>query len=168
MWRLTISTLCLVLLASPGIAQQSKAIDDESASRKAGSPTSVPSKSKPLRSVVSQDSFSIWEFWTDVTIPAGASVNLDSRTDYSTVDTVRATIRSAGPDLNNVVVAAYWAIPQAPFYGIADVVAGTTFPFLNAGGATFNTYGSQFRLRVTNNGSNPISLTQVLIFARVH
>jgi hypothetical protein len=53
-------------------------------------------------------------------------------------------------------------------YGVADVVAGTSFLYSKAGGATFNTYGSQFRLEVTNNGANPITLTHVLVFSWVH
>jgi hypothetical protein len=62
----------------------------------------------------------------------------------------------------------YWAVLQLSLYGMTDVVAGTSFPYSNAGGATFNTYGSRFRLQVTNNGANPITLTQVLVFSRVH
>jgi hypothetical protein len=65
-------------------------------------------------------------------------------------------------------MSAYWGVPQLPLYAAADVIGGTSFPYSNAGGATFNTYGSQFRLQVTNNGANPITLTQVLIFSRVH
>ena len=103
-----------------------------------------------------------------MTIPPGSSVNLDTRFDYSTTDTVRVTIRSAASDLGNFVMSAYWGVPQLPLYAVADVIAGTSFPYSNAGGATFNTYGSQFRLQVTNNGANPITLTQVLVFARVH
>ena len=62
----------------------------------------------------------------------------------------------------------YWAVLQLSLYGMTDVVAGASFPYWNAGGATFNTYGSRFRLQVTNNGTNPITLTQVLVFSRVH
>ena len=65
-------------------------------------------------------------------------------------------------------MSAYWGVPQLPLYAVADVIGGTSFPYSNLGGATFNTYGSQFRLQVTNNGANPITLTQVLVFARVH
>jgi hypothetical protein len=59
-------------------------------------------------------------------------------------------------------------VPQLSLYAVADVIGGTSFPHSNLGGATFNTYGSRFRLQVTNNGANPITLTQVLVFARVH
>jgi hypothetical protein len=65
-------------------------------------------------------------------------------------------------------MSAYLAVPQLSLYGAADVIAGTSFPYSNAGGATFNTYGSQFRLPVSNNGANPITLTRVLVFSRVH
>ena len=168
MHHFTISALCLVLLAAPSTAQKPKAFDGESSSRKSEGSYVAPSKTEPRSSVWPQNTFPQWEWWTNVTIPPGSSVNLDARFDYSTTDTVRVTIRSTGPDLGNFVMSAYWAVPQLSLYAVADVIGGTSFPYPNAGGATFNTYGSQFRLQVTNNGANPITLTQVLVFARVH
>ena len=166
MHHFTISALCLVLLAAPSTAQKPKAVDGESSSRKSEGSYVAPPKTEP-RSRAWSNTFPQWEWWTNVTIAPGSSVNLDTRFDYSTTDTVRVTVRSAGSDLGNFVMSAYWGVPQLPLYAVADVIGGTSFPYSNAGGATFNTYGSQFRLQVTNNGANPITLTQVLIFSRV-
>jgi len=64
------------------------------------------------------------------------------------------SIRSYNPDLRDIVMDAYWAVPQAEFYNVAEVVSGDTFPYRNVDGATFTTYGNQFRLRVTNTGTS--------------
>ena len=144
-----------------------KTHDEETASVRSTASTPAVSRLPPRAGDSSRTTNSQWEYWTNVTIAAGSSVNLDSQIDYSTTDTVRMTIRSAGSDLANVIVSAYWAIPQVSWYGVADVVAGSTFPYTDAGGATFNAYGSEFRLRVTNNGSESIRLSQVLLFTRV-
>jgi hypothetical protein len=168
MHHFPIAALGLVLLAAPSTAQQPKAVDGGSSSRKSEGSYVAPSKTEPRSSAWLKDTFPQWEWWTNVTISPGSSVNLDARFDYSTTDTVRVTIRSTGPDLGSFVMSAYWAVPQLSLYAVADVIAGTSFPYSNAGGATFNTYGSQFRLQVTNNGANPITLAQVLVLARVH
>jgi hypothetical protein len=168
MRHFTISTLCLALLAAPCSAQKPRAVDGESSSRKSDGSSVAPSKTEARNGAFPQNTFPQWEWWTNVTIPPGSSVNLDAQFDYSTTDTVRVTIRSVGSDLGNFVMSAYWTVPQVSLYGVADVVAGTSFPYSNAGGATFNTYGRWFRLQVTNNGTNPITLTQVLVFSRVH
>jgi hypothetical protein len=168
MHHLTLSALCLALLAAPSTAQKPKAVDGESSSSKSGGANAATSKAEPRNGSWPHGTFSQWEYWTNVTISPGSSVNLDAQFDYSTTDTVRVTVRSAGSDLSNFVMSSYWAVPHLSSYGVADVVVGTSFPYMNAGGATFNTYGSQFRLQVTNNSANPITLTQVLVFARVH
>ena len=168
MHHFTISALCLALLAAPGTAQKPKVADAESSSRKSEGSYVAQSKTEAQARGVAWSTFPQWEWWTNVTIPPGSSVNLDTRFDYSTTDTVRVTVRSVGSDLGNLVVGAYWGVPQLSLFGVADVVAGTSFPFSNAGGATFNTYGSQLRLQMTNNGANPITLSQVLAFSRVH
>jgi hypothetical protein len=165
---LTIAGL-LLALALPSRAQKPKTVDSEAASIKSTAASPAVSKVQPRAQTSSpQDSFNQWEFWNNITIPAGAAINLDSQLDYSTTDTVRVTFRSAGADLGNLVVSAYWAIPQVDLFGVAEVVAGNSFPYLNAGGATFNTYGSILRVQVKNTGNAPMVLAQVLAFARVH
>jgi hypothetical protein len=62
---------------------------------------------------------------------------------------------------------AYWTVPQALYWNVADVVRGGTFAYTNVGGAVFNTYGSQLRLRLTNTGNATMYLSQVVIFTRV-
>lgn len=163
----TTSALSIALLASPGNAQTAKTDDDEAGRTKSGGTTALPSRTKS-RVDSSQDNLSQWEYWTNVTIPASSWVNLDAQLDYSTADTVRVTIRSTKANLDNITVAAYWAIPEVSYYGVADVDDGSKFVYLDAGGATFNTYGSEFRIHVINNSRSAITLSQVLLFTRAH
>jgi len=168
MRQLTATISCLALLAASAAAQKPKSVDAAPASAKSGVSSIPPSRTQPRTDVSPKDTYSEWAYWTNLTIQPGASVNLDSSLDYSTTDTVRVTVRSDAGDIANLVMSAYWSIPQVDFYGVADVVAGASFPYNNAGGATFNVYGSQFRLQLTNTGSDPMKLTQVLTFARAH
>ena len=163
----TTSALLIVLLTCPGTAQTPKTADDEAGRTRSGGITAPASRIKS-RGDSSQDNLSQWEYWTNVTIPASSWVILDSQLDYSTADTVRMTIRSTKANLDNVTVAAYWAIPEVPYYGIADVLEGSKFVYLDAGGATLNTYGSHFRIQVINNSRSAITLSQVLLFTRSH
>jgi hypothetical protein len=162
-------TLYLALSVTAGWAQTEKRQDDPRAISK--SPGLKPSSSKLVPQIESpsprQYTFGSWEFWTNALIPAGGSLNFDSQIDYSSSDTVRVTLRSDNDALSGLLVAAYWAVPQLPFFNSAEVVTGDKFYFTNVGGATFNTYGSQFRLRITNTGSTPVNLSQVLLFTRV-
>ena len=167
-------TLCVVLLVPVSLAQSPKSADESRASLKseaglkpALSKVRPRTSSSPQASSSPQVSSSYWEYWTDVTIQAGGYINLDSDLDYSSSDTVRMTLRSSSGDLSKAVFAAYWSVPQLQYYSGADVVSGRDFSYTNAGGATLNTYGNQFRLQVINNGTTSITLSQVLLFTRV-
>ena len=162
-----IYALLPVLLACPAFSQSPQAADDQTAFTRSGGASAPASKVRPSRNR-SQDSSSQWEYWTNVTIAANSYINLDSQLDYSTIGTVRITIRSTGSNLNNLSVAALWAIPEVPYYGVADLVAGRNFVYSNAGGATLNTYGSQFRLQVINNGSTAVTRSQILLYTPSH
>lgn len=108
-----------------------------------------------------------WELWRNLTIGPGQSITLHSDMDFSTAGTARISMRSRNNDLPDVRLDAYWSVPQAEFFNVAEVASGSDFPYRNVGGATFTTYGSQFRLRVTNTGSTNIFLSQVIIFSWV-
>jgi hypothetical protein len=161
----------VVFLGAAGWSQSSKPADDADAAKMdlakgtaSPKPDRRPSRAGP-RTLSSSYASSLWEYWVNLTIPAGSSLDLDSDLDFSYSDNVRVTIRSSDSgDLSDVVLDAYWTVPQAPFFNLADVVKGDTFYYRNVGGATFNTYGSRFRLRIINNGATAVTLRQVLMF----
>lgn len=168
--RLTAAlALSVALLATAVRAQTEKRADDSAATTK--TPGLKPSSAKATPRLVSpspqQDTYSSWEFWTNVIIPPGGSVNFDSQMDYSSSDTVRVTFRSENDSLTFMVASAYWSVPQLPLFNSAETVTGDTFYYSNVGGASFQCYGNQFRLRITNNGSAPVTLSQVLMFTRL-
>src|SRR5262245_51147668 len=161
--------LSVIFLGAAGWSQSSKPADDADAAKtdltKGTSNPKDRRSSQAPRTLNSSYSSSLWEYWINLTIPAGGSVDLDSDINFSYSENVRVTIRSDSGNLADVVLAAYWTVPQAPFFNVAEVVKGDTFYYRNAGGATFNTYGSRFRLRIINNGDSAVTLRQVLIFA---
>jgi hypothetical protein len=110
-------------------------------------------------------SYADWDVWRNVTIAPGESVNLDSDINFSSADAARVSMRSHNDDLPDIRMNAYWAVPQAEFFNVAEVVTGATFPYSNTGGASFRAYGNRFRLRLTNTGSSTIYLIQVVVFA---
>ena len=161
----TVATACAVLVPA-SFAQVNRIAEDASAGARnnvaAGAATPVKAQARPAAVTASSA-----EVLTNVTIQPGATVQFDSQIDYSSSDTVRVTVRSANGDLPNLVLSAYWAVPDAPAFDAGDVVTGDKFFYSNTGGATLNTFGSQFRLRLTNGGSAAMTLTQVTIYARI-
>ena len=161
------------LLGAAGWSQSSKSADDAEAALKTelanGTSSPKPDRHSSLpgsRTLSPSYSSSFWEYWVNLTIPAGGSLDLDSAMDFSYSDNVRVTVRCSNGNLADVVLGAYWSVPLAPLFNVADVIKGDAFYYRNVGGATFNTYGSQFRLRIINNGVTGVTLSQVLMFAR--
>ena len=166
--------LGVVLLSAAGWSQSSKSDDNAEAALKTDlakstlSPTPDRHSSLPgSRTLMPSYSSSLWNYWVNLTIPAGGYLDLDPAMDFSYTDSVRVTVRCSNGSLADVVLGAYWSVPLAPLFNVADVVKGDIFPYRNVGGAIFNTYGSQFRLRIINNGVTGITLSQVLMFARI-
>jgi hypothetical protein len=141
--------------------------DDASEAKKPIKGISLKAHARSKAEPRSYGSYGDWAVWRDITITPGQSVHLDSDMDFSASDTARVSIRSHYSDLPNLEMNAYWTVPQALYWNVADVVRGGTFAYTNVGGAVFNTYGSQLRLRLTNTGSATMYLSQVVIFTRV-
>ena len=141
--------------------------DDVSEAQKPAKGTSLKAQARSKSEPRSYGSYGDWAVWRDVVIGPGQVVNLDSDMDFSASDTARVSIRSHSSDLPNLEMSAYWAVPQALYWNVADVVRGGTFAFTNVGGTVFNTYGSQLRLRLTNTGNSTMYLSQVIVFTRV-
>jgi hypothetical protein len=123
---------------------------------------------KPAASPVKASlSTATYEVFKSVTIAAKQTLSLDSSIDYSATDRVAVTYRSpSGGDLTNLDIYAYWSIPIADSYSVAETDNGSNFPFLNAGGEVFTVYGNQFRLVLYNAGSTAITLSQVTLYIR--
>ena len=111
-------------------------------------------------------SFSNYEWWASVTIPASGVVSLDSGINYASSDTVRVTFRSAKCDLGKLLAVATWSVPEIDHVNIQDVSLGSKYFFTSPGGGVFCVSGTQFRLILVNNGTDIINLNSVLVIAR--
>ena len=173
--RVPFAVALLWLLAIPSVAQIArpesprrapKAEDASAAAESAKSPAAKPQpRIGPAPEVAV--SFAKWRVWQNVTIDPGQSIFLDSNLDFSLSDAARVSIRSEFTNLPDIEISAYWSVPEADFYNVADVVSGSELAYTNVGGAIFPAYGSQFRLRLTNTGYTTIHLFQVIVFARM-
>ena len=129
----------------------------------AQSKTAQASKATPRAA----QSVSNWQVWSEVTIPAGQTVNFDSSINFGSSEDVRITIRAqSGSDMKDMLFYPYWSNPDAQFWNISQLIKGSEFTFANAGGFVSQTFGSQFRLAVFNNGSAAITLRELVIHSR--
>ena len=108
-----------------------------------------------------------YEYYTNVVIPAGQTVNLDSSLDYSSSDTIRVTVRSTNTDLLALLGTSYFAVPNATEFVTQEAFLGSDFFYSNSGGATFQVCGPQFRLTLGNTGTTTMTLSSVLIYTHV-
>ncbi|SRR5258708_4924578 len=156
--RIFVTAALTTLLVPAGFAQRQ--------SRKTGENVSHATKRSASKSAKPRDMPNgSFEVFSNVTIGPGQSAALDSGLDYSNVDLVRVSVRSANTDLGSVQFEAYWSVPDAEFYDVTQAADGSTFVYGNAGGAQFLVYGNQFRLVLTNTGSSTVNLLQVMLFA---
>lgn len=163
------SLLTLNLLLAPVLifAQPATVAHDGAVSIKSDGVAPPRPSVRAGQSLPRVNSYSPWEFWNDVTIQPGSSVNLDSSIDYSSSDSAKVTVLSVnGASLGDLVLGAFWAVPTLKLFNAADVFTGEASYYADARAFTFPIYGSQFRLRLTNRGTSSITLAQVLIFTR--
>ena len=145
----------LALTTFAALVAQSGFADDSASAAKTKSPISAAV------------TYANWEYYSNLVIAPGQSINLDSGIDYSSSEAVAVTARSADSDIANLSMQAYWTLSGANYFNSAEVVNGSTFPYGNVGGAKFNVFGNVFRLTLVNNGAAPMRLVQVTVFTRI-
>jgi len=148
-----------------------------SAAQERSEPEVVSAKAAPAKSRAATDATTppaspdYWEVYSDLVIAAGKSLALDSTMDYSKSDRVAVTVRcticnSAATSMNNLVLKAFWKVPDVDLYSVAEIEQGSNFPYWDSGGAIFQTFGSTFRLTLQNTGKENISIQQLILFRR--
>jgi len=156
------ASLCTLALAQNALTQNKP--QDRVMERKPVKASTTPGSSTSSNAPLSSASY---ESFSNVAIPAGQSVNLDSTLDYSSSDTVRVTIRSSNPDLLHLIGTAYFTVPNATEFVTQEVMLGTDFNYSNSGGTTFQVCGSQFRLALQNTGTSTMTLSTIVIYTHV-
>lgn len=143
----------------------------EAAVARPGSTRFAPSSTSPATNAATNGSIPAtsakYEYYSNVVIPAGQTVNLDSSLDYSSSDTIRVTVRSTNTDLPALLGTSYFTVPNANEYLTQEAFLGSDFFYSNSGGATFQVCGPQFRLALRNTGTATMTLSSVLIYTHV-
>jgi hypothetical protein len=103
---------------------------------------------------------------TNITVAPGTDQFIFAKTDFTGADTVRFGFYAATTqDLSKTNYVVWWAIPNATQYAAADSWAGTTFYYLNTGSYQVSTFGNQLGIDLINNGTAPVTYTQVTVWA---
>jgi hypothetical protein len=102
----------------------------------------------------------------NVTLAAGASQQFFAKTDFTGVGKVNLGFYATpDQDLSSTNYLVWWAIPGAPSYVVVDYLQGKNFAFLNSGGASVLPFGNQLMVEIRNNGTQPVTISQVTAFA---
>jgi hypothetical protein len=106
---------------------------------------------------------------SNLTLAPGADQFVYAKTDFTGADDIRIGFYAdASQDLSKTKYVTWWAIPNNASYNAADYWDGTSFAYLNSGSFQVSTFGNQFALEIKNTGTNPITFTQITLWANAH
>ncbi len=113
------------------------------------------------------------EVFRKITVASGKTVSIDSTLDYSAASTVAITVlcedcttEATSLGTMGLTLQARWKVPDADSYVATESKAATAFAYWDAGGASFNVYGSKFQLTLKNKGTQGIVVQQITIMRR--
>ena len=103
---------------------------------------------------------------TNLTLAPGTDQFIYSKTDFTGADSVYIGFYGAvDQDLSKTNYVTWWAIPNSTQYSAANYWSGSTFAFLNTGSYQVSTFGNQMAIDLQNNGTSPVTYTQVTVWA---
>jgi hypothetical protein len=164
MMRLGAATLVLLTL---GMSLQA---DDSTALKKKDTAHSPKARVMPKTTSSQGTGTTISEVVTqNLMLTPGTSQQVYAQSDFTGADKVSIGVyTTTDQSLLNTSYLIWWAIPNAPNYMVADTLLGSTFDFLNTGGAQLPTYGNQLMIEIRNNGTDPVTIGQVTVYAIAH
>lgn len=102
----------------------------------------------------------------NVTLAPGASQKFFAQSDFTGTESVKiAFYAAADQDLSSTNYLVWWSVPDADNYAVSDYLQGKYFAFLNTGGAFVQTYGNQLLIEMRNDGKNPVTISQITLYA---
>jgi len=122
-----------------------------------GQTASAAITSTPIREVMAKE----------ITVAAGDHAILESNSDFSGAGKVGlavTTLSDPKSTMTNVRFGMAWAGP-GDWYVLTDVIDGSMFYYLDHGGATVPVYGPSLKVAVFNDGSTPVTITQLSVNA---
>ncbi len=103
---------------------------------------------------------------TNLTIAPGTDQFIYSKLDFSGVDMVYVGFYGASnQDFSKTNYVSWWAIPNSTQYSAAQFWAGSSWGYLNTGSVQLNPFGNQLAIDFQNNGTSPVTYTQVTVWA---
>lgn len=113
------------------------------------------------------------DVFRNVVLAGGKSLLLESSLDFTNASAVAVTIVCTTCTSNATSLAsagltlqARWVIPNAELVVPTETKNAVSFPFYDAGNASFVVFGSQFRMMLQNRGTQGILIQQITFFRR--
>jgi len=106
---------------------------------------------------------------TNFTVPNGQSMRFFAQSDFSGAERASFGVY-ADPSVNisKTQYAVWWGVPGAPDYTPQEVINASNFPFTNSGGGNVGVYGTMMFVDVYNNGTAPVTITELVVYAVAH
>jgi hypothetical protein len=128
-----------------------------------------PKSGAPRGASSNTDSLTVFDTWTNFTVPANSGLKLTSTSDYTGASQVAVAIECPNSiSLKNAGLAIWWGTQYAPNMTLTDLIAGSDFVLSYMGGGTTQTYGTQIMIQVVNAGTTAVTCDQVTTYAVVH
>jgi hypothetical protein len=84
---------------------------------------------------------------------------------FTDASQVSISILSYDSDLSNIRIIPFFAIPGDYYYSAVDEIFGSNFKYFNQGGGTVPVYGEYLLVRVCNDNSWSVNITQLNVHA---
>lgn len=130
----------------------------------------LSSKASPTRSAASSGSGVRVMVASNSTIQPGAFMDYGQLSpDFGGAESVEVAISAAAPNANlsGTTILLAWAAPNE-FFVVTDTIKGNSLAFQDSGGGKVSVYGSGLRILVANDGTAPITIKQLTVYAYVH
>ena len=87
--------------------------------------------------------------------------------DFNGANDISVSISAPNSNLTGTTIVVAWAAPEEYFVA-TDLIKGTTLSSREQGGARVPVYGSALRIFVANDGTAPITIRQLAVYAFIH
>lgn len=106
----------------------------------------------------------------NVVVAAKDSALFEFPYDLSGIERISVSITTIGDpksSLKNARIGVAWTDP-GDWYVLTDMILGSSFYYYDHGGANVPSYGPLLKLGVFNDGTTPLTITQLAVYAVAH
>lgn len=166
--RILTVVAAFLTLATAGKAEEKQSILEKIGDLGKAAPISA--KGSPSRSAASSGSGVRVTVASNSTIQPGAFLDYGQLSpDYGGAENINVAISASAPNsnLSGTTILLAWAAP-GEFFVVTDVIKGNSLAFQDSGGGKAPVYGSGLRILVANDGTAPITIKQLTVYAYIH